>query len=129
MRPALRRRAVAVRSGAGLSRLTAPAGPGWLEGLERAASEGTLLTGQGLAGIPVLAIAIMVFGLYTSLHLLPAYPENFMPFFVLGWLCVGVGWMLYLRRRNPRKLKLIGQIVFQDIEKDAEPPLVAESTT
>lgn len=51
---------------------------------------------------PVLAIAIMVFGLYTSLHLLPAYPENFMPFFVLGWLCVGVGWMLYLRRRNPR---------------------------
>ena len=75
VRPALRRRAVAVRSGAWLSRLTALAGPGWLEGLERAASEGTLLTGQGLAGIPVLAIAIM------------------------------------------------------DIEKDAEPPLVAESTT
>ena len=78
---------------------------------------------------PVLAIGIMVFGLYTSLHPLPAYPENFMPFFVLGWLCIGIGWMLHLRRRNPRKLKLIGQIVFQDIEKDPEPPLVAESAT
>jgi hypothetical protein len=37
-----------------------------------------------------------------------------MPFFVLGWIAIGVVWMLYLRRRNPRKLRLIGQIVFLD---------------
>ena len=39
-----------------------------------------------------------------------------MPFFVAGWILVGVAWMLYLRRRDPRKLQLIGQIVFLDIE-------------
>ncbi len=65
---------------------------------------------------PVIAMVIMGFGLYTSLHPLPAYPENFMPFFVLGWIAVGVIWMLVLRRRNPRKLQLIGQIVFLDVE-------------
>lgn len=63
---------------------------------------------------PVLAIAIMVFGLYTSVHPLPAYPENFMPFFVIGWVLVGVGWMLYLRKNNPKKLALIGQVVFNE---------------
>jgi amino acid transporter len=68
---------------------------------------------------PVIAMVIIGFGIYTSLHPLPPYPENFMPFFVLGWILVGVGWMIYLRRRDPRKLKLIGQIVFLDIEPPA----------
>lgn len=65
---------------------------------------------------PLIAMVIIGFGIYTSLHPLPAYPENFMPFFVLGWILVGVLWMLYLRRRDPRKLRLIGQIVFLDVE-------------
>jgi len=64
-------------------------------------------------------MVIIGFGIYTSLHPLPAYPENFMPFFVLGWIAVGVGWMLYLRRRNPGKLRLIGQIIFLDTEPPA----------
>jgi amino acid transporter len=64
---------------------------------------------------PILAIAIMVFGLYTSVHPLPAYPENFMPFFVIGWFLIGLGWMLYLRKKNPQKLALIGQVVFNDV--------------
>jgi amino acid transporter len=68
---------------------------------------------------PFIAMVIIGFGIYTSLHPLPAYPENFMPFFVLGWILIGVAWMLYLRRRNPRKLQLIGQIVFLDVEPPA----------
>jgi amino acid transporter len=68
---------------------------------------------------PLIAMVIVGFGIYTSLHPLPAYPENFMPFFVLGWILVGVLWMLYLRRRDPRKLRLIGQIVFLDVEPSA----------
>ena len=70
---------------------------------------------------PVIAMAIIGFGIYTSLHPLPPYPENFMPYFVLGWILIGVGWMLYLRRRDPRKLQLIGKIVFLDIEPSQEP--------
>jgi amino acid transporter len=73
---------------------------------------------------PVIAMVIIGFGIYTSLHPLPAYPENFMPFFVLGWIAVGVAWMMYLRRRDPAKLKLIGQIVFLDIEPQPETQLV-----
>lgn len=65
---------------------------------------------------PLIAMVIIGFGMYTSLHPIPPYPENFMPFFVLGWILIGVGWMMYLRRRDPRKLQLIGQIVFLDIE-------------
>jgi amino acid transporter len=65
---------------------------------------------------PLIAMAIIGFGIYTSLHPLPPYPENFMPFFVLGWIVVGILWMLYLRRRDPAKLRLIGQIVFLDVE-------------
>jgi amino acid transporter len=68
---------------------------------------------------PLVAMVIIGFGIYTSLHPLPAYPENFMPFFVLGWILIGVIWMLYLRRRDPRKLRLIGQIVFLDVEPSA----------
>ncbi len=68
---------------------------------------------------PLIAMVIIGFGIYTSLHPLPPYPENFMPFFVLGWILVGVLWMLYLRRRDPRKLRLIGQIVFLDVEPAA----------
>jgi len=69
---------------------------------------------------PLITMAIMGFGIYTSLHPLPPYPENFMPFFVLGWIVVGILWMLYLRRRDPGKLRLIGQIVFLDVTP-AEP--------
>jgi hypothetical protein len=67
-------------------------------------------------------MVIIGFGIYTSLHPLPAYPENFMPFFVLGWILIGVLWMLYLRWRNPRKLQLIGKIVFLDTEPEAAVP-------
>jgi amino acid transporter len=69
---------------------------------------------------PLIAMVIIGFGIYTSLHPLPPYPENFMPFFVLGWIAVGILWMLYLRRRDPGKLRLIGQIVFLDVTP-AEP--------
>ena len=50
---------------------------------------------------PGIAVVIMGYGLYASLHPLPAYPENFMPFFVLGWILVGVIWMLYLQGARP----------------------------
>jgi amino acid transporter len=71
---------------------------------------------------PVIAMAIIIFGIYTSVHPFPASPLNFMPFFVLGWILAGVAWMLYLRSRNPRKLQLIGQILFLDVEPPAAPP-------
>jgi hypothetical protein len=74
---------------------------------------------------PFIAMVIIGFGIYTSLHPLPAYPENFMPFFVLGWIAIGVIWMLYLRRRNPRKLQQIGKIVFLDFEPADEVPVQA----
>lgn len=70
---------------------------------------------------PLIAMVIIGFGIYTSLHPLPPYPENFMPYFVLGWILIGVGWMVYLRRRDPRKLQLIGKIVFLDVEPPREP--------
>lgn len=74
---------------------------------------------------PVIAMVIIGFGIYTSLHPLPAYPENFMPFFVLGWILVGVIWMLYLRWRDPGKLQLIGRIVFLDLEPAGKVPVPA----
>jgi amino acid transporter len=76
---------------------------------------------------PVIAMAIIGFGIYTSLHPLPPYPENFMPYFVLGWILIGVGWMMYLRRRDPRKLQLIGKIVFLDIEPPREPATAGQA--
>jgi hypothetical protein len=36
-------------------------------------------------------------------------------------------WMLYLRRRNPRKLQLIGQIVFLDPDLTTPAPVPAGS--
>jgi amino acid transporter len=74
---------------------------------------------------PGIAVVIMAYGLYASLHPLPAYPENFMPFFVLGWILVGVIWMLYLRARDPGKLRLIGRIIFLDTERPAAVPVAA----
>ncbi len=74
---------------------------------------------------PAIASAIIIFGIYTSVHPFPAWPLNFMPFFVLGWILVGVGWMIYLRRRDPRKLQLIGQIMFLDVEQPAPADVVA----
>ena len=74
---------------------------------------------------PGIAVVIMAYGLYASLHPLPAYPENFMPFFVLGWILVGVLWMLYLRARDPAKLRLIGRIIFLDTPGPAAVPVAA----
>jgi amino acid transporter len=74
---------------------------------------------------PGIAVVIMGYGLYASLHPLPAYPENFMPFFVLGWILIGVIWMLYLRARDPGKLRLIGRIIFLDTERPAAVPVAA----
>jgi amino acid transporter len=75
---------------------------------------------------PLIAMVIIGFGIYTSLHPLPPYPENFMPFFVLGWIVVGILWMFYLRWRDPPKLRLIGQIVFLDVTPAQ--PVTAPST-
>jgi amino acid transporter len=66
---------------------------------------------------PGIAVVIMGYGIYASVHPLPAYPQNFMPFFVLGWIAVGVIWMLYLRARDPAKLRLIGRIIFLDTDR------------
>jgi amino acid transporter len=69
---------------------------------------------------PVLASAIMLFGLWTSIHPLPHGATGFMPFFVIGWFLVGVAWMLYLKAKNPAKLALIGQVIFNDVPTDAD---------
>jgi len=78
---------------------------------------------------PGIAIVIMAYGLYASLHPLPAYPENFMPFFVLGWILIGVIWMLYLRARDPGKLRLIGRIIFLDTPGPAAVSVPAGQTS
>lgn len=68
--------------------------------------------------LPALSIAVFIAAFIASVYPLPAAPLNVFPAIVAAWILIGVVWMLYLRRRNPAKLNLIGQVLFAEPERE-----------
>jgi amino acid transporter len=64
--------------------------------------------------LPALAIAAFGGPLVSDLYPAPPEPEFAFAFITAAWIVVGVVWMLWLRRRDAKKLELIGQVIFQD---------------
>jgi amino acid transporter len=68
---------------------------------------------------PAIAVLVFLAALISDLYPFPAAPLNVFPYVTAAWIVIGVAWMLFLRRRSPEKVELIGRVVFQDT--DVEP--------
>jgi amino acid transporter len=68
--------------------------------------------------MPVLSIAVFIAAFISSVYPLPAAPLNVFPAIVAGWIVLGVIWLLYLLRRNPSQVQLIGNVLFAEPERE-----------
>lgn len=59
---------------------------------------------------PLGGITIFMFPLVGTFHPKPVYPFNFLPYFSVGWLVVGVLVLLALSRFQPEKLRASGRV-------------------
>jgi amino acid transporter len=78
--------------------------------------------------LPALAVAAFAGPLVSDLYPAPPEPEFAFAFVTLAWILVGVGWMLWLRNKNPKSVELIGQVIFEDEVSKVEPVPLAPST-
>jgi amino acid transporter len=79
--------------------------------------------------LPALAIAAFGGPLVSDLYPVPPEPDFAFAFITAAWIIIGVAWMLWLRRRDAKKVELIGQVIFQDeVPKLEVPPFEASAT-
>ena len=79
--------------------------------------------------LPALAIAAFGGPLVSDLYPVPPEPDFAFAFITAAWIVIGVVWMLWLRRRDAKKVELIGQVIFQDeVPKLEVPPFEASAT-
>ncbi len=74
---------------------------------------------------PALGALTFTAAFWFSVVPLPAAPLSYFPFLIAAWVLIGLGVMLYIRARDPKRLDVIGETMFIDAE-DAPPEVVAE---
>lgn len=78
--------------------------------------------------IPGIGGIVMLFAFYKTVVPLPAGVEKPMPFIFVGIVIVAAAAAYYIKRRNPERLSLVGQVVFVESEKAGPEALVHEAT-
>ncbi len=71
--------------------------------------------------IPVLGAIIFAFGIYGSIYpgALPPLPYRIIPYVNLGWIIVGIGFLMYLRKSHPERVAQIGSILGEEGGEEA----------
>jgi amino acid transporter len=64
--------------------------------------------------LPILASLLMLLPIYGLLWPVPAYPNNLVPYIVLAWLVLGVGYLLFIARRRPEVIDAMGRVMVED---------------
>ena len=72
--------------------------------------------------IPVIGVLVFIGPLVSTIYPVPPYPLNIIPYIDLGWLLVGVGVLLWLRRNRPASVEATAMIV---LEADPDEPAMA----
>jgi amino acid transporter len=72
--------------------------------------------------IPVLGAIIFGFGIYGSVYpgALPPMPYRIIPYVNLGWIIVGIVFLVYLRKNHPERVAEIGSILGEEGGEEAE---------
>jgi amino acid transporter len=81
--------------------------------------------------VPVLGAVIFGFGIYGSIYpgALPAMPYRIIPYVNLGWIILGLAFLMYLRSRHPERIARIGSILGEEGGEEAEVLDVGETQT
>jgi amino acid transporter len=61
--------------------------------------------------IPLVAAALMAYPLYRTVSPLPSGVYKTLPLYLIGWLIIGVGALIYLRRSRPETIKRVGSVM------------------
>jgi amino acid transporter len=61
--------------------------------------------------IPLAAAALMAYPLYRTVSPLPPGVYRTLPLYLVGWLIIGVGMLLYLRRSRPDAIARVGSLM------------------
>jgi hypothetical protein len=66
--------------------------------------------------IPVIGIAVFGLAVYGSVYggAIPPAPYTFVPYVNLGWLVLGIAFVIYLSRNAPEKIGQIGSILGEE---------------
>jgi len=78
--------------------------------------------------IPAVGGIVMVFAFYKTVVPLPTGVEKPMPFVFVGIVLVSIIAVLIIRRRNPERVALLGQVVFVESERALPEALVHEAS-
>jgi amino acid transporter len=69
--------------------------------------------------LPIAGAIVFTAALWFSVVPLPAAPLNTFPLIIGAWIVVGLAFMVWLNRRDPRRLDVIGQTMFVESETPA----------
>jgi hypothetical protein len=72
--------------------------------------------------IPVIGVLVFIGPLISTVYPVPPYPLNIIPYIDLGWLLLGLGVLLWLRRNRPQSVQATAMIVLEADPAD-EPEL------
>jgi amino acid transporter len=70
--------------------------------------------------LPIAGALVFTIALYKSVVPLPASPQDVMPLAILIWVVIGLVLMFFLNSRDPRRLDVIGQTMFIEVEEEEE---------
>jgi amino acid transporter len=72
--------------------------------------------------LPVITVVVMLLPIYGQLHPLPPYPNNWAVFLLPIWMVIGVGYLIYLRARQPHLIGAMGRVLEGDTAAEANTP-------
>lgn len=78
--------------------------------------------------VPAIGGIVMLFAFYKTVVPLPAGVEKPMPFIFVGIVIVAAAVAIVIKRRNPERLSMLGQVVFVESEKALPEALVHEAS-
>jgi amino acid transporter len=78
--------------------------------------------------LPGAGAIVFVLALWFSVVPLPAAPLSYFPIIIIAWVAIGLGLMLWIRARDPRRLDTIGETMFIEAD-EAHDAAQAESGT
>jgi amino acid transporter len=62
------------------------------------------------AVLPVAASLLMLLPIYGQVWPVPAFPINLVPYIVVAWILIGVGYLVYLTQQRPATLEAMGRV-------------------
>jgi amino acid transporter len=61
--------------------------------------------------VPLVGAAVMIYPLYRTVSPLPPGAYKTLPLYLVAWIVIGVGVLLYLRRRRPEAIERVGSMI------------------